>query len=227
MASLLRWQVPDGTPVGEVSGTTRSSWCLLNVIFLPFDVTDPANPVDLPFITPGSMQYGIALRDNFLYCHGTIDAVDHLFIMAVYDPTSPVLFSSTPVDWASQMELDGGLAFLTSSSGVIHDDKDSMADALRTDWSPTFQAMPDCFRQHLALEELKPVVQNASETWSKIRPPDTDKFYKSVVGAKLAPVKKALSLMGKISDEVKLPLCGMSDANITKFKAILTQYNLI
>ena len=95
------------------------------------------------------------------------------------------------------------LSSVISSSGVIHDDKDSMADALRTDWSPTVQATPDCFRQHLALEELKPFVQNASETWGKIRPPDTDKFYKSSQFAKpskpgpdTAPYSGWCSLLG-------------------------------
>jgi len=43
-----------------------------------------------------------------------------------------------------------------------------------------------------------------------------------------APVKKALSLMGKISsDEVKLPLCQMSEAGTDKLKAILSEYKLI
>ena len=41
------------------------------------------------------------------------------------------------------------------------------------------------------------------------------------------PVKTALSLMGKISDEVRLPLCEMSKANHDKIKDILTKYGLI
>jgi len=41
------------------------------------------------------------------------------------------------------------------------------------------------------------------------------------------PVKTALGLMGKCSDEVRLPLCPMSDANKTKLTAIMKEYNLI
>ncbi len=41
------------------------------------------------------------------------------------------------------------------------------------------------------------------------------------------PVKTALSLMGKISGELRLPLCSMSSTNLEKLKSILRQYNLI
>jgi 4-hydroxy-tetrahydrodipicolinate synthase len=41
------------------------------------------------------------------------------------------------------------------------------------------------------------------------------------------PVKTALGLMGKCSDEVRLPLCPMSDANKAKLTAIMKEYNLI
>jgi 4-hydroxy-tetrahydrodipicolinate synthase len=41
------------------------------------------------------------------------------------------------------------------------------------------------------------------------------------------PVKTALGLMGKISDEVRLPLCPMSDANKAKLAGIMKEYNLI
>ena len=41
------------------------------------------------------------------------------------------------------------------------------------------------------------------------------------------PVKTALGLMGKCSDEVRLPLCPMSDANKAKLAAIMKEYNLI
>ena len=41
------------------------------------------------------------------------------------------------------------------------------------------------------------------------------------------PVKTALGLMGKCSDEVRLPLCPMSDANKGKLTAIMNEYQLI
>jgi len=41
------------------------------------------------------------------------------------------------------------------------------------------------------------------------------------------PVKTALGLMGKCSDEVRLPLCPMSDANKARLAAIMKEYNLI
>jgi len=41
------------------------------------------------------------------------------------------------------------------------------------------------------------------------------------------PVKTALGLMGKCSDEVRLPLCPMSDANKAKLTGILKEYGLV
>jgi 4-hydroxy-tetrahydrodipicolinate synthase len=41
------------------------------------------------------------------------------------------------------------------------------------------------------------------------------------------PVKTALGLMGKCSDEVRLPLCEMSAANKAKLAGIMKEYNLI
>jgi 4-hydroxy-tetrahydrodipicolinate synthase len=41
------------------------------------------------------------------------------------------------------------------------------------------------------------------------------------------PVKTALGLMGKCSDEVRLPLCPMSDANKARLAAIMKEYSLI
>ena len=41
------------------------------------------------------------------------------------------------------------------------------------------------------------------------------------------PVKTALGLMGKCSEEVRLPLCPMSDANKAKLAAIMKEYKLI
>jgi 4-hydroxy-tetrahydrodipicolinate synthase len=41
------------------------------------------------------------------------------------------------------------------------------------------------------------------------------------------PVKTALGLMGRCSDEVRLPLCPMSDANKARLTAIMKEYKLI
>jgi 4-hydroxy-tetrahydrodipicolinate synthase len=41
------------------------------------------------------------------------------------------------------------------------------------------------------------------------------------------PVKTALGLMGKCSDEVRLPLCPMGEANKAKLAGILKEYGLI
>ena len=41
------------------------------------------------------------------------------------------------------------------------------------------------------------------------------------------PVKAALSLMGKIEYEYRLPLCKMSDANFEKLKKVMVNYGLI
>lgn len=41
------------------------------------------------------------------------------------------------------------------------------------------------------------------------------------------PVKTAMSLLGMIEPDVRLPLCEMSDANIVKLKAVLEKYKLI
>jgi 4-hydroxy-tetrahydrodipicolinate synthase len=41
------------------------------------------------------------------------------------------------------------------------------------------------------------------------------------------PVKAALGMMGKISYEVRAPLCKMSDTNYDKLKKVMIQYGLI
>lgn len=41
------------------------------------------------------------------------------------------------------------------------------------------------------------------------------------------PVKAALSLMGKIKYEYRLPLCKMSDSNLDKLKKVMTSYGLL
>lgn len=41
------------------------------------------------------------------------------------------------------------------------------------------------------------------------------------------PVKAALSLMGKIKDEYRLPLCRMSEGNLEKLRKVMVNYGLI
>lgn len=41
------------------------------------------------------------------------------------------------------------------------------------------------------------------------------------------PVKTALGMMGKCTDELRLPLCSMSDANKEKLKKVLNDYGLL
>ena len=41
------------------------------------------------------------------------------------------------------------------------------------------------------------------------------------------PVKTALKLMGKITGEVRQPLCPMSDANENKLRQVMQKYGLI
>lgn len=41
------------------------------------------------------------------------------------------------------------------------------------------------------------------------------------------PMKTALGLMGRVSPEVRLPLAPLSDANLARLKAVMTQYGLL
>jgi 4-hydroxy-tetrahydrodipicolinate synthase len=41
------------------------------------------------------------------------------------------------------------------------------------------------------------------------------------------PVKTSLALMGKIQDEMRLPLCPMAPGNLDRLKKVLTDYGLI
>ncbi|RLB15884.1 MAG: 4-hydroxy-tetrahydrodipicolinate synthase, partial [Deltaproteobacteria bacterium] len=41
------------------------------------------------------------------------------------------------------------------------------------------------------------------------------------------PVKTSLALMGKIKEEMRLPLCSMSPANLERLKKVLGEYGLI
>ena len=41
------------------------------------------------------------------------------------------------------------------------------------------------------------------------------------------PVKAALSLMGRIKYEYRLPLCKMSDTNFDKLRKVMVDYGLI
>ncbi len=66
-------------------------------------------------------------------------------------------------------------------------------------------------------------VDGAKNMYLKLLPLCQAMFYET----NPIPVKTALSLMGKITGELRLPLCPMSPANLERLKNILKQYNLI
>ncbi len=66
-------------------------------------------------------------------------------------------------------------------------------------------------------------VEGARKMYLKLLPLCQAMFYET----NPIPVKTALSLMGKIKGELRLPLCQMSKENLEKLKNVLKQYNLI
>ncbi|RLB10966.1 MAG: 4-hydroxy-tetrahydrodipicolinate synthase [Deltaproteobacteria bacterium] len=66
-------------------------------------------------------------------------------------------------------------------------------------------------------------VEGAKNMYLKLLPLCQAMFYET----NPIPVKTALSLMGKIKGELRLPLCPMSQSNLERLKAVLKQYNLI
>ncbi len=66
-------------------------------------------------------------------------------------------------------------------------------------------------------------VEGARKMFFKLLPLCKAMFYET----NPIPVKTALSLMGKISGELRLPLCPMRPENLEKLKNVLKQYNLI
>jgi len=66
-------------------------------------------------------------------------------------------------------------------------------------------------------------VEKARELYLRLLPLCQAMFYET----NPIPIKTALSLMGKITGELRLPLCSMSQNNLDRLKKILTQYSLI
>jgi 4-hydroxy-tetrahydrodipicolinate synthase len=66
-------------------------------------------------------------------------------------------------------------------------------------------------------------VAKARELFYKILPLCQAMFYET----NPIPVKTSLALMGKISDEMRLPMCPMAPANLEKLKKALQNYGLI
>ncbi len=66
-------------------------------------------------------------------------------------------------------------------------------------------------------------VEKARELYLKLLPLCQAMFYET----NPIPVKTALSLMGKIKGELRLPLCPMSKENLERLKKVLRQYDLI
>lgn len=63
----------------------------------------------------------------------------------------------------------------------------------------------------------------AQEIYFKLYPLCQAMFYET----NPVPVKTSLALMGKITDELRLPLAPMSDVNLEKLKVVLSNYGLI
>ncbi len=66
-------------------------------------------------------------------------------------------------------------------------------------------------------------VKRATELYYKLLPLCQAMFYET----NPIPVKTSLALMGKISREMRLPLCPMAPANLEKLKKALSDYGLI
>lgn len=66
-------------------------------------------------------------------------------------------------------------------------------------------------------------MKKASELHYKLLPLSGAMFYET----NPIPVKTALSLMGKVSGEMRLPLCSMSEGNLNKLKKVMKDYGLI
>ena len=66
-------------------------------------------------------------------------------------------------------------------------------------------------------------MKKANELHYKLLPLNAAMFYET----NPIPVKTALSLMGKVSGEFRLPLCQMSEGNLNKLKKIMKDYGLI
>lgn len=66
-------------------------------------------------------------------------------------------------------------------------------------------------------------LNKAREIHYKMRPLNDAMFYET----NPIPVKTALSLMGKVSGEMRLPLCQMSEKNLERLKGVMKGYGLI
>ncbi|MEK7851334.1 MAG: 4-hydroxy-tetrahydrodipicolinate synthase, partial [Deltaproteobacteria bacterium] len=66
-------------------------------------------------------------------------------------------------------------------------------------------------------------MKKANELHYKLLPLNAAMFYET----NPIPVKTALSLMGKVSGEFRLPLCQISEGNLNKLKKIMKDYGLI
>ena len=66
-------------------------------------------------------------------------------------------------------------------------------------------------------------VDKAREMFYKLLPLSKAMFFET----NPIPVKTSLALMGKIKEEMRLPLCSMSPANLERLKKVLGEYGLI
>lgn len=66
-------------------------------------------------------------------------------------------------------------------------------------------------------------MKKANELHYKLLPLNASMFFET----NPIPVKTALSLMGKVSGEMRLPLCAMSEGNLNRLKKTMKEYGLI
>jgi 4-hydroxy-tetrahydrodipicolinate synthase len=66
-------------------------------------------------------------------------------------------------------------------------------------------------------------VEKARELFYKLFPLCQAMFFET----NPIPVKTALALMGKMQEEMRLPLCGMAKGNLEKLKKALQEYGLL
>ena len=66
-------------------------------------------------------------------------------------------------------------------------------------------------------------LEKAMELHYRLRPLNEAMFYET----NPIPVKRALALMGKIGDEIRLPLSPMSERNTERLRGVLKDYGLI
>ncbi|HEY8370242.1 MAG TPA: dihydrodipicolinate synthase family protein, partial [Thermodesulfobacteriota bacterium] len=77
-------------------------------------------------------------------------------------------------------------------------------------------------------------VKACVDAWAAGRPDEAKRWHDKMVPihqamfveTNPAPVKTAMAMLGMIEGEIRLPLCGLSEANTEKLRSALRQYGL-